>query len=207
MKVGKRTARPTLCAVLNARRSRPSSDHDGASRMVKRSRSSVANTRSSGMPIAQARPMLCSMSLGRMPPYMTSRLLDVDAVDALVKVPLLVAVEARRHVAQVGRQTLDPQVARLDDVPVGVGQLGDRHAGLLQLSAGPVARPATRCQSSDLIRRPPGPGFRRPLSRPRRWSTRERMTDRVRVERLKPVGGTPRRRVGRRAREHHARTR
>jgi hypothetical protein len=65
------TARETPWRVLNSSRSRPSSAHDGASRIVWRSRSAPLNTRSSGIPIAHERPMLSSMSFGLIPPCIT----------------------------------------------------------------------------------------------------------------------------------------
>src|SRR5262249_28649649 len=77
-------------------------------------------------------------------------ILDVDAVDALVKAAFIVPVEAGGHLAQLGREPLDPEVARLDHVSVRVGKLGDGHAGALP-------RPRSGCQSSDLIERPTVP--------------------------------------------------
>ncbi|TMA38288.1 MAG: hypothetical protein E6J79_07415 [Deltaproteobacteria bacterium] len=53
---------------------------------------------------------------------------DVDAVDLRVEDALLVAEEVRRERPQVAGQALDPEVARLDDVTVGIGEEVDRRA-------------------------------------------------------------------------------
>src|SRR5262249_5360122 len=75
--------------------------------------------------------------------------LDVDAVDALVKPALLVTVEARRDLAQVARQALDPEVAGFDDVSVGIGQLGDWH--LMDPPGGGVRAPTATWLGVSII--------------------------------------------------------
>src|SRR5262249_47652058 len=80
--------------------------------------------------------------------------LDVDAVDALMKVTVLVTIQAPRQLAHGPRHPPDPEVARLAGVSVGGGKLGDGHLGDPP-GGRALARPGARCQSSDLIGCPP----------------------------------------------------
>ena len=99
---------------------------------------------------------------------------DVDAVDLRVEDALLVAEEVRRERPQVARQTLDPEVARLDDVTVGIGEAVDRLApGRMHgLSLLPSVTSGRRpCQSLDLIRCLTTLGCWRPAPRIRLAST------------------------------------
>src|SRR5439155_1278719 len=111
---------------------------------------------------------------------------DLDAVDARVKDPLRIAVEARPERTEVVRQALSPEVPRLDDVPVGVGEVIDHGPGLL-LSA--VTREPRPCQSSALIKRPtPLPLSWPPgLSKPG-WVPHSRSPDATHIEKLTEVG-------------------
>src|SRR5207244_12075690 len=54
---------------------------------------------------------------------------DLDTVDARANAPLRVAIEAWRERTEILRQALHPEVAGLDDVPVGVGEVLDHCAG------------------------------------------------------------------------------
>ena len=80
---------------------------------------------------------------------------DLDAVDSRMEGTIRVAVEVRREGAQVLGKPLDPEVAWLDQVPVGVSQLLDPGARLARRAHPPLrwalAHRVSGCQSSDLI--------------------------------------------------------